>query len=209
MGVCTDFVVANRDELHEAFLTQIPVEMRIVEKHFDSPPVNPFTGEPIEGKEAGPREVREYVPLGKSFAESNPGPKAPAWKRMLGLSPQPGDSFEHLPHAYLKRVDQYVLALLHHEVDGTDVDEAFDKIIQVMMPEKEPQECGVEVLCASFVSGLASLEDMQVDDTANRWSGSQEVQFGADDARQVILELRELARLAIDENKELFFAWSL
>lgn len=217
MGFDTIFVVADDQEIYEDFQTMCRAEMRTVVKEVEWPPRHPLTGQPTSDAPTTTRMVEDtdWVPVGRPYAEVCERPQAPLWKRLLGLVPPPSDRCLPLPswetQDFLDGLSLEMLYCVLRDVPYTSPWSATTTTL--VPPANMPERCDtVERLAPDFVNRLASLEDSRLAQVAERFReaikdyaiyGPPELEL----VRDGLERLRDLARLAVEQQKGLFVTW--
>ena len=149
--------------------------------------------------------------MDKSNVRQNPVARASWWerlKRTLGFAPKPKDGFQHLTHARLTNVHELMIETVHKIVVGdTGAKISRDIVLPVMRRPKDP-ETRVGLVDKSLVAALADVQDYSMSQFADRWSHMASVVFPKADAENALNGLRRLARIAIDESKGLYLAYT-
>jgi hypothetical protein len=219
MGYWTIFVVADDQEIYESFQTMCRAEPRTVVEEDDSPASDPITGEATSDTPRMTRMVErtEWVPVGRPFVEVCEQPRAPLWKRLLGLVPVPHDRCLPLPEWEVKKfLDQLSLEELHCILKDVPCTSDLSATTTALVPPPNmPERCDtVERLVPDFVSRLASLEDARLTEVADSFRDAikDDPNLGPpapEDVRDGLEQLRALAKLAVEQQKGLFVTWEI
>ena len=183
MGLVTDFILADRDELASTFRGWLLVSDEPVVKSSR----NPFTGEE--------QSIPEWIPT-----------------QPIGED-EPTDAIEidHLPHRSFKRIDNVKLSKLAALITGMTLDQSSAELSKPALLHPTSEEVGIDKLPEALVRALASSSDHELEDAAARWQQTDELQadgFRVSDAVAVLKGLRELAARR-REGQHVYLCWSL
>ncbi len=187
MGVMTDFLVANQDELHRAFPKWVAVAESPVMTEF----TNPFTGKK--------QSVLKWI-------AADDKPVNVSEQRFL-------DRFRDLPNAQFKRVEHFKLASLIEILTGIGEDDSLQTLERpaLLNPSSDGEE-GLNELPRAGVIAIADMSAAELPSIAAQWVVTEEMEadmFTMADCEEVLRELNRLAKLARDSRSGLYLCWSL
>jgi hypothetical protein len=191
MGVLTDLFVAFNEELRAAFPSRVTVKPEPIVREAR----NPFTGKVVRTK--------EWVP-----AEPFPTMSASVGSQMK----YEREAFLSLPHLECKGLDPIMLAALWTVLQGGDLHDHMDSITRPALLAPGDPDDWLYQLPDGLVSALEPLPASTVVEVASQWSKVEEFKasnWRADDGREVLLVLTELARKAINSQRSMYLWVSL
>jgi hypothetical protein len=184
MAIYTDFFVASEEELRATFPRRVPVAERPVERESR----NPFTGESWK--------VKEWVPA-EPFPELRGGTTYP---RPSGV-----EAVRRLPLAQWKKVDQVKLATLQQFLAGGEFQPTIEALFRPALVAPGDEDSKLFRLPREWVEAVAGID--AVGPLAEAWAATEECRldnWSVEDAAEVIVSLRDLARRALAESKGMF-----